>query len=277
MVRKLVFTGTGLAVVLGMVTVLVFGRDAVSVVKTFASKTQESVSNQIPVEFDIDRAREAMKGLEPEIRRNVHLIAKEEVEIEKLEKTIAKSDEQLAQDRRNIMRLKDALDGGSRNIVLVGHTYSPAQVEKDLRVRFENFKTNEDRNENLVKILDARRSSLNAAKEKLHEMESQRETLRVTIEKLSAHAKMIEVAKTTSEFNFDDSQLGYVKEIIEKVETRLEVEERMLNVNIDTDHHIPLEKEGLVDGDISEEVANYFNPDVEALVVEDLDDTELAN
>lgn len=271
MVKKSLIAGAALL----LLTVLMFGRDAVSVVKTFARQTQDTVANQIPVEFDIDRAREAMKGLEPEIRRNVHLIAKEEVEIEKLEKTIAKSETQLAQDRRNIMRLKDALDSGSGNIVLVGHTYSPAQVEKDLRVRFENFKTSEDRNDNLVKILDARRGSLNAAKEKLHEMESQRETLRVTIEKLAAHAKMIEVAKTTSEFNFDDSQLGYVKEIIEKVETRLEVEERMLNVNIDTDHHIPLEEEGSVDGDIAEEVANYFNPNADALVVDGLEHAEL--
>ena len=97
MVKKSLIAGAALL----LLTVLMFGRDAVSVVKTFARQTQDTVANQIPVEFDIDRAREAMKGLEPEIRRNVHLIAKEEVEIEKLEKTIAKSETQLAQDRRN--------------------------------------------------------------------------------------------------------------------------------------------------------------------------------
>ena len=112
MIKKvLIGTGAGV-VVLG----LLFGRDAVGIVTTATDQLSQSVRDSVPVEFEIERARGMIKDLDPEIRRNMHVIAKEEVEVEKLEKQIAESREQLAESQEKIIRLQndiDTIDDGS--------------------------------------------------------------------------------------------------------------------------------------------------------------------
>ena len=45
----------------------------------------------MPIEFQIERARDMIKDLVPEIRKNMHVIAKEEVEVKRLDEQIADS------------------------------------------------------------------------------------------------------------------------------------------------------------------------------------------
>ncbi len=79
---------------------------------------------------------------------------------------------------------------------------------------------------------------------------------------------MVEVAQTTSDFNFDDSKLSQTKELVDQVRTRIEVAEKLVNADLEYYDRIPLDEEG-IDRDITEEVTDYFGngrPDVEALV-----------
>ena len=88
----------------------------------------------------------------------------------------------------------------------------------------------------LKHVMRARTNGLSAAREKLEHMLAAKRQLAVDIENLEARLKMIEVAQTTSQFNFDDSQLARTRELIGEIGTRLDVTEKMMN------HHqrIPL-------------------------------------
>ena len=50
------------------------------------------MQNSVPVDFEIDRARKMIQDLAPEVRKNMHVIAKEEVEVQRLEEQIADSE-----------------------------------------------------------------------------------------------------------------------------------------------------------------------------------------
>ena len=80
MVKKGILIGMGVLVFLG----LLFGRDGLSHLKTSVGWVRQSVHDSVPVEFEISRARQMIKDLDPEIHRNMHLIAKEEVEVKHL-------------------------------------------------------------------------------------------------------------------------------------------------------------------------------------------------
>ena len=84
MIRKAFYIVTGT----GLVLVLLFGRDAASYVSTTYHHLTGAVKDSVPVEFQIDRARTMVRDLEPEIRRSMHIIAKEEVALEQLGKQI---------------------------------------------------------------------------------------------------------------------------------------------------------------------------------------------
>jgi predicted nucleic acid-binding Zn-ribbon protein len=258
-------------VVLGAVAVMLlglfFGRTHLT---TAVGMAKQTIKDNVPVDFEIKRAREMIKGLQPEIERNMHLIAREETEVAKLEKQVSKSEDRLAKDRDGILRLKGDLDSGSQVFVYAGHSYSAKQVKEDLTHRFDEFKTQEATTDSLRKILTARQTSLTAAREKLEGMLSAKRQLEVDVENLEARLKMVEVAQTTSDFNFDDSQLSQTKELISEIGDRIEVAERLVNADTTYQDRIQLEEPAdSPNRDITKEITNYFGErraEIEALV-----------
>jgi len=260
MLKKTIVVGAAV-VLLG----LLFGR---SHLRTAVGMAKQAVKDNVPVQFEIKRARDMIRGLVPEIERNMHLIAREETEVAKLEKQVGKSEDQLTKDRDHILRLKNDLDTGTTVFVYAGRNYSAKQVKDDLSHRFDQFKTKEATTDSLRKVLSARQASLTAAREKLEGMLAAKRTLEVDVENLEARLKMVEVAQTTSDFNFDDSHLSQTKELIAEIADRIEVAERLVNADTNFHDRIPLD-EATANRDITEEVSNYFGErrgEIEALV-----------
>lgn len=253
MIRKALI-GVGGA---SLLMVLFFGRDAASYFRTSFGWVKESVKSQVPVEFEIQRAREMVKNLIPDIRRNMHVIAQEEVEIERLDKQIALTTASLDKERGEIMKLKTDLSTAQPVYNYGGRTYSIQQVKVDLAGRFERFKTHDATLVNLRDVQTARRKSLDAARQKLEGMLAAKRQLEVDVENLDARFKMVEVAQTSTPFNIDDSQLGRVKDLIAEVRTRLAVAEKLVHTQADFDGEIPVS--GPESENIVEQVTQYFS------------------
>src|SRR5580698_6746019 len=103
MIRRTIFSVAGLA----LLSVFFFGRDAVSYVHTSAGMVKDSVKSAVPLTFELDRARKMVKDLVPDIRRNMHVIAQEEVEVERISTQIAASEAKLDKDRSELVKLKN--------------------------------------------------------------------------------------------------------------------------------------------------------------------------
>lgn len=67
---------------------LAFGTSAPSYVKTAFHKVRHNVKASVPVQFEIDRARELIAGLEPSIRDNIELLARQEEDVKILDAEI---------------------------------------------------------------------------------------------------------------------------------------------------------------------------------------------
>jgi phage shock protein A len=262
MIRKLIY-GAGIGCI---VMLFLFGRDALSYVRTSAGWVKDSVRESVPVEFQIDRACRMIASLEPEVRRNMHVIAKEEVEVERLGRHIERLEQRLTKDRADLTRLTDDLQSGKSVFYYAGRRYSDDQVKVDLANRLNRVKTNDATLINLTKVMHARERGLEAARQKLEQMLAAKRNLLVDIANLEARQKMIEVAQTASDrCDLDDSQLARTKELISEIEARIEVAERLVNVDSEFHDEIPLDPE--VEEDILKQVADYLGtqPEVEAI------------
>ena len=261
MVKKSIVAGAALVLLLG----LCFGRNALSYVTTGVGKVSSAVKDSVPINFEIDRAHKMVKELTPEIRRNMHVIAREEIELERLEKRSAETEKRLAQDRDEIFHLKTELDKGHEYYHLAGHRYSANEVKTDVANRFKEYKTDDATSLNLRKVVQARRRSLSAARQKLNGMLAARRQLQVDIENLEARLKMVEVAQTTSIFNFDDSHLARTRELVQDIQTRIDVAERLIGAERNFHDRIPLEEPEVED--VSDQITEYFDsePDMESL------------
>ena len=137
-------------------------------------------------------------------------------------------------------------------------------MKTDLANRFARFKTSDATLASLKEIHTAREKSLEAARQKLEGMLAAKRQLEVDIENLEARQKMVEVAQTTSNYQFDDSQLGQVKELVTDLRTRLQVAEKLVNAENKLGEEIPLD--ATTPANIVDQVTDYFghadgNPD----------------
>ena len=254
MLKRILIVGGG-AALLGLVFV---GRGAMSYLRTSAGYVTDAVQESVPIEFQVDRARGMIEDLVPEVRKNMHVIAKEEVEVQRLDEQIAESRSRLAKEKEQLLRLKADLATGKGEFIYAGRTYTADEVRTDLASRFDRYKTGEATWASLVEIRGARQKSLTAAQHKLDGMLASRRQLQVDVENLEARSQMIAAAKTTSAYQFDDSRLGNVKELVSNLRTRLDVAEKLVNAEVYFHDEIPLEK--ATPENIVEQVTEHFSP-----------------
>ena len=81
------------AIVLGLAVLLAwFGRDGLSYLTTASRLVQDKVRKNIPVEFELERARTMIGDLVPEVRKNMLVIAEEEVAVADLRQQVEKAE-----------------------------------------------------------------------------------------------------------------------------------------------------------------------------------------
>jgi chromosome segregation ATPase len=265
MIKKVII-GTGIVLVL---MVLFVGRGLVSYVRTSAGYVSEAVKNSVPMEFQIERARDMIEGLDPEIRKNLYEIAREQVTVERLAKNIAAAEAKLAKAEEAIKRLRDDLKTGEEAFEYGGRKYTAVQVKTDLANRFQRYQTAKATLHMQRQVLDARQRSLEAARQRLDGTLAEKQNLQVKVENLEARLKMIAAAETTSDCQFDDSRLAHAKQFIDDLGSRIDVEEKLVNANGYFQGQIPVDEPEQVD--VVEKVTQYFEgkPAVQELAVQD--------
>ena len=252
MVKKGILIGAGVLVLLG----LLFGREGWTHATTLLGMGRQAVRDAVPVEFELSRAHQMIKDLDPEIHRNMHVIAKEEVEVAQLRDRLSGADKNLAKNKADIQRLTDDLKRGDSNFVYADKTYSSTQVENDLSRRFEQFKVKQATLEKLTQVLAARERGLTAGREKLKAMQAAKEQLIVDVANLKARLELVKVAQATSEFNFDDSRLSRTKDLVSEISARIDVAEKLVNAESTYPGEIILDQEATTN--ITEQVTKYF-------------------
>ncbi len=254
MIKKMLVIGGGTAL-LGL---FLFRRNAYSYLRTSCGYVTDAVQEAVPIEFQIDRARGMVQDLVPEVRKNMHVIAKEEVEVQRLDEQIGEGETRLARDKDQLLRLKTDVASGRAMFQYAGRSYSADEVRTDLANRFDRFKTAEATQASLKEVRTSRQKSLEAARQKLEGMLAAKRRLAVEVENLEARLQMIAAAKATSDYQFDETRLGRVKELVAGLRTRLDVAEKLVNAEASYHDEIPLDK--AAPENIVEQVTEYFVP-----------------
>jgi hypothetical protein len=245
--------------IVGLLGGIVIGKGAWSYLTTGYERAAQTVEDQVPLEFQIDRARKMVRDLEPEIRRSMHVIAKEEVEVESLDNRIESAETKASQDKSEIIRLQSDLQTGKSVFRYAGHQYSADEVKQDLSRRFVRFKTTDATLGSLADMRDARQRNLEAARDKLAAMMSAQRQLQVDVENLEAKLKLVEVAQASSDLKLDDSQLARAKELIVDIRTKLDVAAKLANADTNFKDEIQLDEPAAEN--ITDQVAEYFKLD----------------
>jgi chromosome segregation ATPase len=205
---------------------LVFGTSAPSYVKTAFWKARSSVKAQVPIQFEIDRARQEVSDLEPAIHQNLENLTKAEVDAEHLEAEIATTQANLEHEKNAIVALRQHLATG--DVRLTGNvTYTAEEVKADLARRMDHYREVKRIQDDKRETLKLRKKAVLAAHEQLNKMKAAKLSLMTKIESIETKLKQIEANQAANEFNFDDSALARAKQTISELDRRLEVMARV--------------------------------------------------
>jgi chromosome segregation ATPase len=201
---------------------LVFGTSAPNYVKTAFHKFRQSAKDAIPPQFEIDRARDEIAGLKPQIEKNIEMLARAEVEAEHIEKEVEKIQANLEGEKSTILGLRDRIKTGEYR--LTGHVADISDEAKcELASRYDHYKNVSQLLTERRAELKAKRKTIKVAHEQLENLKTQKSILLGKLANIEARLRMIEATQAKNEFSFDDSALARAKQTVTELEEKLEI------------------------------------------------------
>jgi hypothetical protein len=248
--------GTTGAVLLGA---LVFGRELTSYVRCSARSMQSAVQDAVPLEFELERAREMVERIIPEMNSQVRLIAQEEVEVEELKLDVRNTEERLEREKRQIVGLRDQLATKQVSLVVNGVERSRDQLAQQLQAKFRFHQESTDILASKRKLLETRMVSLEAARDGLARAKTRKGQLEQQIEGLAARHRQLKASAVGTHVEFDASRLNRAEKLIAQITKRLAIAERIMQHESETD--MPTIDDVINENVLFEEIDEYFGSD----------------
>ncbi len=266
MLRK---TLIGIGVLSAMGT-FVFGRDAASYLWTWGRSVRQAVKAEVPLEFEVQRARQMVEQLVPEIRRCMHVVAEQQVELEDRTEALQRRRSAVEEQRMALALRREQLKEPKTVYRIAGHRYSRDELVRDLEARFRRLSLMEETLQREEQIVEARRRALRANQEKLRNLLAAKEDMQVQLEQLEARLQALRAAESASELTVDDSQLARARSLIRELNKQLDVREAVLATEGTMSDLIPVEDraESRSAEDVLARVDAYLQGGEDAVVAE---------
>lgn len=226
----------GAAVTTGAILLggLLFGRDLASYVRTGVSNVREEVRASIPIDVELERARQMIKEITPELRSNVRLIVNEEIAVKTLRNEIVSSRDSVVGQRQQVALLRNELSNTQQvSLKVGGREYSRARVVEKLASRVNRFKQANAELQSKEKMLEIRERSLAAAQEMFDKSRARKAELEQKVESLVAKHRLVKAQAVASSIHIDDSQLARADRLMKDIEKRLETASRVISYEAD--------------------------------------------
>ena len=237
--------------------VVLLGPGFFSYVRTSARSVRDSVKENVPVEFELKRARDLIEAILPELQAQVRMIAQEEVEIANLDADVRESRERLAGEQTQLSKLRDQMRVQTVSLESNGRSWSRTQMTEQLARRLERYKSGNLALASKERLLEKRNESLTASLASLESMRQRKAALEQKVESLAAQARLVQASQMDSGIRVDGSQLSEADQLLKQIETRLAVAKRVLDHEQDV-FAIDLGHEEISEQQVLAEFDQYF-------------------
>lgn len=242
------------------ITGVVFGTQAWSYIRTGINNVQNAVQSEVPISFELDRARNEVQQLLPEIRKSLHVVAEENVEVDHLKVALGNKGAALAEQQQSLVTLTSDLKSDRQQFVYAGSNYNRTELERDLAERFSRFKIAEESLKKEREMLAMKTRALTTHRDTLESMLSQKKTLELELDRLTARLRTVESRKSISSLSIDDSKLAQVKAMIGTIDKKLDVEDAVLDAEGNFSDLIPVTQSAVSVVDIVAQVEAHLAP-----------------
>ena len=179
------------------------------------------------VRFDLARLDQTIEGLGPVLRKNEKKAIEMKVGIECLEADTASIQKRQALAKAEMEELRGALRKESERIEIDRREFTRTEVEADLLRRLRAYEQTEKQLKTRQNILAKQRATFDKLNAGIKDEEQQLVALEQTADALNAELGLLEVAATTSQFEFESTELVKAKELAKAIEKRIRTLQRL--------------------------------------------------
>jgi hypothetical protein len=235
-----------------------YGGGAWSYFSTASRLIGDKVRSNVPLEFELERAKTMITGLIPDVRQNMLVIAQEEVGVEDLRKQIEDGNAELAAQRESLIALRAKLNEEPEKVSFGLRPVTKGEAKNELARSFSRYQMAEATLASQRQLLAARESALEAARTKLAKMLNSKRDLETQVENLQARLKTQQSDTMSNSLDVNDSQVARCQSLLNEVRARIEVADRLFTSEGDlafmTSAMAPPAE------DIGEQIDRYFAP-----------------
>ena len=258
--------GAGGLLVFFLGAFFLFGSELTSMIQTSARSLQESARESVPVEFELQRAKDKINKILPDLQSQVRMIAEEEVAITSLTKEVQHDQKRLLVEESKLADLRDEMRTTQVSFNIDSRNLDRQQLAEHLKSRFDHFKQGQHSLKSKQRLLDKRKEGLDAALTMLDQMRTRQSELKLKVESLAAQHRLIKASQVQTGTLTDNSQLSQADQLLSQLETRLAVAERVLDYREDL-YDLPAEDAAVAETDVLAQFDHYFTPPTSELAV----------
>lgn len=256
--RKLLSWTVLTALVVGGVGFLTFGTGFGSYMRSSLGLMKSSVKESIPIEFEIQRARDLLEDLIPETRANLRLVAAEEVEVANLEKSLDEERESIDVERAKLQKVRRALKTDQVAFKFGGRHFERTELVSILSTQFDRLTTAEKFLAGKEDLLKNRQASLAAAMKNLEKTRLARVELEAKIEALEEQFRLMQLKSSGKNFTLDNTKLSQVEKVIADLKKRLDVAHKVMASEARFVDMVPLDTPDTDEASVVERVDAYL-------------------
>jgi hypothetical protein len=211
-----------------------FGNDIKVQIELVRARFRDSMRDNVSIEYEVERARQSVASLIPDICRNHELIVREQVEIEELRREIQSDQRGLNTDRDALLALRSNLGETDRNNTRLasngnGLASNDARhaMRKELQERFSAYQSAEAALAAKRQLVEIRETSLTRAKLAQNEILQKKRSLDAEIVHLEARLKVIQASGVDNQVRVNRDKMADTEELVRYLRKRLAIAERL--------------------------------------------------
>lgn len=211
--------------------------------RTAWNKVKKTAKCQVPLEFQLESARNEIAQLIPDMKNHIDAVAREKIAVDRLREDIAFTKAKLAEQKSNIHAMKEDLKKEPVKVLYGNRLWSADRVTAKLARDLASCQRCEKELESREKMLEAKETALEAAREQLASMKSEKEKLEILVEEMEAQLKTLRLAQTRSQFQLDDSRLSHIKATLNDIRDQMKAQQTASELRAEfLNDVIPVEK-----------------------------------
>jgi len=230
MLKKMVI----LAVVGFVAVAAISGTKVASFFRSEYKSFREQAEESVPPEKEIARLKNEVSLLDGDIRKLVHHLAKERVDVNQLKDKVdemnAKQGKYLAQYDDQYAKLEAAEKNQTQQVSFGGAPLSISDARRDLDAQLSRLENNKKSIAAHESLLSNRIKVRDTLEKQLEAMKNQKSELANSVDAMEAELAALKLQQMESKYQTDDTRLAKIKEDMQKLKTKVAVECEKLNL-----------------------------------------------